>query len=177
MSGTRARRGLGGGGTPRGRAGGGPGNSRADRRAVAIPSLPAFAKLIAPAAPVATASAPTAASRAELARSLDAVISTLDSDKQRTALVTQLEKLRDAQRAVDASQPAPPPASAGLLGAIATGLTEVQTNVRVGRSPFHYWQTRAHEAGRELAGIFTAAPARRSRNSYSISSRCSRSGA
>ncbi|WP_413191451.1 mechanosensitive ion channel domain-containing protein [Pararobbsia alpina] len=122
--------------------------------AAAIPSLPTFAKLIAPAEPASAASAPTAASRAELAQSLDSVIATLDNDRQRTALVSQLKKLRDANRLADASQPAPPAASAGLLGAIATGLTEVQQNVRVGRSPVSYWQTRVHAAGRDLVGIF-----------------------
>lgn len=122
--------------------------------AAAIPSLPAFAKLIAPAEPASAASAPSAASRAELAQSLDSVISTLDNDRQRTALVSQLKKLRDANRLVDPTQPQPPAASAGLLGAIATGLTEMQQNVRVGRSPLHYWQTRIHAAGRDLVGIF-----------------------
>jgi small-conductance mechanosensitive channel len=124
--------------------------------AAAIPSLPAFARLISPAEPAsaASASAPTAASRAELDRSLDSVITTLDNDRQRTALVGQLKKLRDANRLAGAGQPAPPPASAGLLGAIATGLTEVQHNVRVGRSPVHYWQARVRAAGKELVGIF-----------------------
>jgi len=47
------------------------------------------------------------ASDADLTRSLDTVISTLDNDRQRTALVTQLKKLRDAKRdAQAASQPA-----------------------------------------------------------------------
>jgi small-conductance mechanosensitive channel len=127
--------------------------------AAAIPSLPVFAKLMAPAEPAsaasaAAASAPSAASRAELDRSLDSVITTLDNDRQRTALVGQLKKLRDANRLANAGQPAPPAASAGLLGAIATGLTEVQHNVRVGRSPLRYWQARVHAAGKELAGIF-----------------------
>jgi small-conductance mechanosensitive channel len=124
--------------------------------ALAIPSLPAFAKLIAPAEPAsaASASAPTPASRAELDRSLDSVITTLDNDRQRAALVNQLKKLRDVNRLADAGQPAPPAASAGLLGAIATGLTEVQHNVRVGRSPLQYWRARVRAAGKELAGIF-----------------------
>ncbi|WP_240648287.1 mechanosensitive ion channel family protein [Pararobbsia silviterrae] len=122
--------------------------------AAAIPSLPAFAKLIAPAQPASAASAPSPASQAELEQSLDSVISTLDNDKQRTALVTQLKKLRDANRLADASQTAAPPASAGLLGAIATGLTEVQQNVRVGRSPYRYWQSRMHAAARDWVGIF-----------------------
>lgn len=122
--------------------------------AAAIPSLPAFAKLIAPAEPASAASAPSAASRAELTQSLDSVIGTLENDRQRTQLVTQLKKLREATRLVDPAQATPPAASAGLLGAIATGLTEVQQNVRVGRSPLRYWETRVHAAGRDLVGIF-----------------------
>jgi moderate conductance mechanosensitive channel len=122
--------------------------------AAAIPSLTTFAKLIAPAAPASAAAAPSAASRAELAQSLDSVINTLDNDKQRVALVGQLKKLRDADRMVDASQAPSPAASAGLLGAIATGLTEVQQNVRVGRSPLHYWQTRITAASKDFSAIF-----------------------
>ncbi|HTJ93900.1 MAG TPA: mechanosensitive ion channel protein MscS, partial [Pararobbsia sp.] len=122
--------------------------------AAAIPSLPTFAKLIAPAEPASAASAPSAASRAELSQSLDSVIATLDNDKQRTALVNQLKKLRDANRVADTSQPASSAASAGLLGAIATGLTEVQQNVRVGHSPLNYWKSRVHAAWHDLVEIF-----------------------
>src|SRR5690349_1339975 len=71
-------------------------------------TLPSFQELITPAAP---ASAPAAASGAEapamsdaeMLRSLDNVITTLDSDKQRAALVAQLKHLRDAKRAADAA--------------------------------------------------------------------------
>ena len=122
--------------------------------ALAIPSLPAFAKLIAPAEPASAASAPTAASSAELEESLDNVISTLDNDRQRIALVNQLKKLRDADRLAGPSPASTPAASAGLLGAIATGLTEVQQNVRVGRSPARYWQGRIRAADRDFVGIF-----------------------
>ena len=53
-----------------------------------------------------TASAPAPASQAELARSLDNLIGTLDNDTQRNALVTQLKELRDA--AQNAREPAAP---------------------------------------------------------------------
>ncbi len=75
-------------------------------------ALPSFQELINKAAAPEPASASAAASassdgvagpasEANLARSLDTVISTLDSDRQRSALVTQLKKLRDAKRDAD----------------------------------------------------------------------------
>jgi moderate conductance mechanosensitive channel len=93
-------------------------------------ALPSFQELInKPAAPEpASASAAASgssdgaagpASEANLARSLDTVISTLDSDRQRSALVTQLKKLRDAKRDADvAVQPAD--ASSAPDGTVAT---------------------------------------------------------
>src|SRR6478672_9985778 len=77
-------------------------------------TLPTFQELITPAAP---ASAPDAASApamsdADMVRSLDNIIATLDSDKQRAALVSQLKHLRDAKRAADAAVPASGPAAA-----------------------------------------------------------------
>ena len=72
-------------------------------------ALPTFQELLTPPAP--PASAPAAASTpavddADMVRSLDNIISTLDSDKQRTALVAQLKKLRDAKREAEAAQAA-----------------------------------------------------------------------
>lgn len=68
------------------------------------------------------ASAPSPASQAEIARSLDSVIATLDNDRQRSALVAQLKKLRDVSRTVGPLAPAPAQQSPGLLGAIASGI-------------------------------------------------------
>ncbi|WP_250533656.1 mechanosensitive ion channel family protein [Caballeronia sp. AZ10_KS36] len=80
--------------------------------------LPSLQELIAPPAPAAPADAASGASAsvpsdAEMVRSLDTVISTLDSDRQRSALVSQLKKLRDAKRAAEAAAIAPPTAAAG----------------------------------------------------------------
>ncbi|WP_248321788.1 MULTISPECIES: mechanosensitive ion channel family protein [unclassified Caballeronia] len=77
--------------------------------------LPSLQELIAPPAPAASADAASGASAsvpsdADMVRSLDTVISTLDSDRQRSALVAQLKKLRDAKRAAEAA--APPTAAA-----------------------------------------------------------------
>ncbi|MFP3566599.1 mechanosensitive ion channel family protein [Paraburkholderia sp. SIMBA_030] len=99
------------------------------------------------------ASAPSPASQAELARSLDSVIATLDNDRQRTALVAQLKKLRDV------SQNVAPPASAqpspGLLGAIASGIASFESGVHQGRSPVQYWGGRFNAAGNELYTIIS----------------------
>ncbi|RAR56242.1 small conductance mechanosensitive channel [Paraburkholderia unamae] len=96
------------------------------------------------------ASAPSPASQAEFTRSLDSVIATLDNERQRTALLNQLKKLRSASQNV-----APAPASgvagtSGLLGAIASGLASIEADARRGRSPLHYWAGRFSAAGNEL---------------------------
>ncbi|MDR5771117.1 MULTISPECIES: mechanosensitive ion channel family protein [unclassified Caballeronia] len=153
-------------------------------------TLPSFEELIKPAAP---ASAPDAASGvtdpavsdADMVRSLDTVISTLDSDRQRGALVAQLKKLREAKRAAEtagaapgavavdsaaasgASAPAATPSTAssvvasmaqnaGLLGAIASALTNIEADVKRGKTPIAYWGGRFNAAGNELFTIVTS---------------------
>ena len=103
------------------------------------------------------ASAPSPASQAELTRSLDSVISTLDNDKQRTALVAQLKKLRDVSQNVAPATPASASAqtSAGLLGAIASGIASFESNVHQGRTPVRYWGGRFNAAGNELYTIIS----------------------
>lgn len=141
-----------------------PVNARAAGPAAApapVPVLPALQSLItgAPAAAsgasaAQAASAPSPASQAEFTRSLDSVIATLDNDRQRNALVSQLKKLRSASQNV-----APAPASgaaeatSGLLGAIASGLASVESDARRGRSPLHYWADRFSAAGVELYAL------------------------
>ncbi len=165
-------------------------------------TLPSFQALLAPPVVPASAAADTsapaavsAASDADLARSLDTIISTLDSDKQRTALVTQLKRLRDSKREADTDAatpadtsaststdgpatadsasavavPAPlAPASAssaassvvaaitpktGLLGAIASGMANIEADFSRGRTPLNYWGGRLNAAGNELYTI------------------------
>lgn len=99
------------------------------------------------------ASAPSPASQAELARSLDSVISTLDNDRQRTALVAQLKKLREVSQNV--APPAPAQPSPGLLGAIASGIASFETDVHQGRTPVRYWGGRFNAAGNELYTIIS----------------------
>ncbi|WP_168793433.1 mechanosensitive ion channel family protein [Paraburkholderia aromaticivorans] len=99
------------------------------------------------------ASAPSPASQAELARSLDSVISTLDNDRQRSALVAQLKKLRDVSKNV--APPAPAQPSPGLLGAIASGIASFESDVHQGRTPVRYWGGRFNAAGNELYTIIS----------------------
>jgi hypothetical protein len=129
----------------------------------ATPVIPALQSLInsatvTPASDAASAaeaaSAPSPASQAELAHSLDSVISTLDNDRQRTALVAQLKKLRDVSRTVAPAPPAQP--SPGLLGAIASGIASFESGMHQGRTPLRYWAGRFNAAGDELFTIVTS---------------------
>ncbi|TCK43074.1 small conductance mechanosensitive channel [Paraburkholderia sp. BL8N3] len=159
-------------------------------------TLPSFQELITPPAPASApdAAAASAVGDAELTRSLDNVISTLDSDKQRAALVAQLKKLRDAKREADAAlaasaagtgapaagasasaaaavsapagaSAAQPAASsvvatiaqnAGLLGAIASAVSNIEADVKRGKTPIAYWGGRFNAAGNELFTIVTS---------------------
>ncbi|MBP0589953.1 mechanosensitive ion channel [Paraburkholderia sp. LEh10] len=139
-----------------------PGVARAAGAASGTPVIPALQSLInsatvSAAAPASgasaadAASAPSPASQAELAKSLDSVITTLDNDRQRTALVSQLKKLREATKTVGPPAPAQP--SPGLLGAIAAGIASFESDVHQGRTPFDYWSGRFNAAGNEIYTI------------------------
>ena len=126
----------------------------------AAPVLPALKSLITGAPPAASgasaaeaASAPSPASQAEFTRSLDSVIATLENERQRTALVNQLKKLRSASENVAPAAASGAAATSGLLGAIASGLASVEADARRGSSPVHYWAGRFSAAGNELYGI------------------------
>ncbi|CAD6557099.1 hypothetical protein LMG28727_06277 [Paraburkholderia kirstenboschensis] len=97
------------------------------------------------------ASAPTPASQAEMARSLDNLIGTLESDTQRTALVAHLKGLREgAQSAAPASPASSGQGNSDLLGVIASGIASVETDLSEGRTPLHYWAARASAAANDL---------------------------
>jgi small-conductance mechanosensitive channel len=108
--------------------------------------------------PAAPASAPTAS--VPLAQSLDQVIATLQDDRERRALVGQLQTLR---RGLDASGAAPASAAAapagasapGLIGAVAQVLDQVDYNLRVDRGPWQYWRWRTRFAGEEWRAALT----------------------
>ncbi|PRY08493.1 mechanosensitive ion channel family protein [Paraburkholderia sp. BL25I1N1] len=113
----------------------------------------------APAASAAqAASTPTLASQAELARSLDSLIGTLESDPERKALVAQLKGLRAGTQS---AAPVVPASSAqdnsDLLGAIASGIASVETDLSEGRTPLHYWAARSRAAANDLGTIFRGA--------------------
>ncbi|RDK09287.1 mechanosensitive ion channel family protein [Cupriavidus lacunae] len=107
--------------------------------------------------PAAPASAPAAS--VPLAQSLDQVIATLQDDRERRALVGQLQTLR---RGLDASGPAasgaaaPAGASApGLIGAMAEVLDEVDSHLREDHGPWQYWRWRTRFAGEEWRTALT----------------------
>jgi small conductance mechanosensitive channel len=106
-----------------------------------------------PASAPQAASANTPASQAELARSLNNLIATLDNDTQRQALVAQLKGLRDSAQNVAPAAPAP--SNSDLLGAIATGIASVETNLNESRTLLHFWAARSSAAADELRTILT----------------------
>ncbi|SIT44302.1 Small conductance mechanosensitive channel ion channel [Paraburkholderia piptadeniae] len=105
-----------------------------------------------PASAAQAASAAAPASQAEMTRSLNNLIGTLDNDTQRKALVEQLKGLRDATQGV-----APVPraqTNSDLLGAIASGIASVETNLNGGGTPLHFWAARSSGAASDLRAIF-----------------------
>jgi moderate conductance mechanosensitive channel len=97
------------------------------------------------------ASAPTPASQADTVRALNTLIGTLDNDAQRGALVAQLKMLRDATE--KAAPAAPAPVGGDLLGAIASGIASVETNLSEGITPMRLWNARSSAAANELRAI------------------------
>ncbi|PVY80039.1 small-conductance mechanosensitive channel [Cupriavidus alkaliphilus] len=118
----------------------------------------------APAGPLAALLAPTekqaapasgAAVSMPLAQSLDQVITTLQDDGERRALVRQLQTLRQGL-AASAATAAPAAASApGLIGAVAQVLDEVDSHLREDRGPWQYWGWRTRFAAEEWRAALT----------------------
>ncbi|SDR33374.1 Small-conductance mechanosensitive channel [Paraburkholderia fungorum] len=124
--------------------------------AVAAPLATGLPKLSgnASASTAQAASAPSAASQAEQARALDTLIATLENDTQRKALVSHLKGLRAGSRSAAPEAPASAAQpSSDLLGAIASGIASVETDLSEGRTPLHYWATRSSAALGELRAI------------------------
>ncbi|SDR61252.1 small conductance mechanosensitive channel [Paraburkholderia tuberum] len=107
-----------------------------------------------PASAAQAASAPTPASQAELARSLDSLIGTLESDPKRKELVAQLKGLRAGTQSASPTVPTAPVSSgqgnSDLLGTIASSIASVETDLSEGRTPLHYWAARSSAAANEL---------------------------
>lgn len=80
----------------------------------------------------------------KLKSSLNDVIDTLEDNKQREALVTQLKQLRDG---VDASRKGSEGTTAGgLLGALSDSINELNHPSRKGNSPLDVWHRHAERA-------------------------------
>lgn len=97
------------------------------------------------------ASAP-AATTAQTRESLDAVITLLDNDQQRTALVGELKQLRDG---VAAQQKAQAEQAPGLLGAVASLIESGSLTADVESGTPRYWMRRVEAAGGN-ASLLTA---------------------
>ncbi|MGO4828914.1 mechanosensitive ion channel family protein [Cupriavidus sp. 2KB_15] len=108
------------------------------------PAASAAPGLAALQAAVTAAPASQPAASEPLAQSLDQVITTLQSDKDRKALVEQLQTLRKGVGASDASAPKP-----GLLGALAEAVDHLDNKLRKDMGPWHYWRWRAEFAVEE----------------------------
>ncbi|WP_354673635.1 mechanosensitive ion channel domain-containing protein [Cupriavidus alkaliphilus] len=119
----------------------------------AAPAGP-LALLLAPAEKQAAPASGAAASM-PLAQSLDQVITTLQDDGERRALVRQLQTLRQGL-AASAATAAPAAASApGLIGAVAQVLDEVDSHLREDRGPWQYWGWRTRFAAEEWRAALT----------------------
>ncbi|AGW93185.1 mechanosensitive ion channel protein MscS [Ralstonia pickettii DTP0602] len=125
----------------------------------AAPAGP-LAGLLPQAARPAPASAPAAPASVPLAQSLDQVIATLQDDRERRALVGQLQAMR---RGLDASAVAPASAAAaeagasapGLITAVAEVLDEVDLHLREDHGARQYWRWRMRFAGEEWRAAIT----------------------
>lgn len=111
----------------------------------------------------APASAPAAEpASAALAQSLDQVIATLQNDVERRNLVNQLQTLRRGVAADGASAPvaasdvaAASAPSAGLIGAVAKALEEIDKAPRKDHGAWQYWRWRIQFAGEEWREALT----------------------
>ncbi|WP_155301214.1 mechanosensitive ion channel family protein [Cupriavidus necator] len=125
----------------------------------AAPAGP-LAALLPQAAKPAPASAPAAPASVPLAQSLDQVIATLQNDRERRALVGQLQAMR---RGLDASAAAPASAAAaeadasapGLITAVAKVLDEVDLHLREDQGARQYWRWHMRFAGEEWRAALT----------------------
>ena len=116
-----------------------------------------FAKLTGLSSSTASASAPATtpaapATPAQTRESLDTVITLLDNDQQRAALVAELKQLRDgvtAQQKVQAEQ------APGLLGAVASLIENGSVEADVEAGAPRYWLRRIEAAGGN-ASLLTA---------------------
>lgn len=91
----------------------------------------------------------------QLKSSLDDVIKTLESDKQRGALLTQLKQLRDGVNATKNDKQAA--TAGGLLGALSDSINELSQRSEAGQSPLDVWQRHATNAMASIHRHFSQA--------------------
>lgn len=116
-----------------------------------------FAKLAGLPTSTSSASAP-AADPAQTRQSLDAVITLLDNDQQRAALVNELKQLRDG---VAAQQHAQAEQAPGLLGAVASLIENGSLQADVEAGAPRYWLRRIEAASGDVSLLL--APDKRAR--------------
>ncbi|HET7314768.1 mechanosensitive ion channel family protein [Salinisphaera sp.] len=90
----------------------------------------------------------------QLSSSLDDVISTLENDKKRTALVDHLKQLRQGMRAEAKNNGPISGARGGLLGALSDSISNLGEQTDDGDSPWAIWQRNARKAAADIQSLF-----------------------
>nr|WP_154743249.1 mechanosensitive ion channel domain-containing protein [Pseudomonas karstica] len=91
------------------------------------------------------------AAEVPLGQSLDEVIKTLENDQQRTTLLSDLKKLREA------TQKAQPATEQGVLGLIGSTLSSLEQQFSGTDSPLSRWSNEVDQAKDELAALILPA--------------------
>lgn len=95
---------------------------------------------------------------APLLQSIDRVISTLENDTQRTALLLELHRLRDGVTPLAASEAAAAEEERrGLIGVLSNAIERADTQLRREQVPQRYWHERFIRAGEQLPAILRPA--------------------
>lgn len=95
---------------------------------------------------------------APLLQSIDRVISTLENDTQRTALLLELHRLRDGVTPLAASEAAVAAEERrGLIGVLSNAIEQADTQLRREQVPLRYWHERFVRAGEQLPAILRPA--------------------
>ncbi|WP_158583557.1 mechanosensitive ion channel domain-containing protein [Salinisphaera sp. Q1T1-3] len=95
----------------------------------------------------------------QLKSSLDDVISTLENDRKRDALVSQLKQLRETTAAEADTGAGSVTDGGGLLGALADSISDLSDEANSGAAPFDIWQRRANAALSDARAL-AASPSR-----------------
>ena len=93
----------------------------------------------------------------QLNASLDNIISTLENDNKRAALVKQLKQLRASTRAAAKHENPITGAHGGLLGALSDSISNLSKQARGGESPLDIWRRNARQAATNVRELFVGA--------------------